>query len=58
MAGGDRLEQLFDLYSSDLTSCVTELRDAFGCPLCYRIIPKAQDLREIVVEEHIIAEAL
>ena len=53
-----RLERLFDRYSADLRRFAPDLDDHFGCPLCLRGLRRVADLRDIVAEEHVVAEAL
>ncbi len=53
-----RLERLFDIYAFDLSSCTTDSRDVFICPLCLKRIIKSRHLQNIVSEEHILPESL
>jgi hypothetical protein len=53
-----RLERLFEYYAADLRRFAPKYSDHFGCPLCYRVFKKVDNLGELVAEEHVVSKQL
>lgn len=58
MTKAEKLEFLFELYSSDLARYAPTLKGQFGCPLCLRSVPRHEPLKCVVAEEHIVPSKL
>jgi hypothetical protein len=54
----ERITRLYQIYSSNLSLLAPELKDVFGCPLCFGIFGRDALDAEFLTEEHIIPRKL
>jgi hypothetical protein len=50
-----RLERRFEYYTADLRGFAPKYSDHFGCPLCYRVFKRVENLGKLVAEEHVVS---